>query len=442
MNCLKPRVSPVCGTFIQPWLYMKYTDEQFVSELTALKEAGIEYLVMGDVAYRESDEKSWTVYYDNAIEGVETGQNNLDRLFYFCEAVGIKLYLGLGNNAAWWQRDLSKAEDSDKLNKDIDFSIQLAENLYDTYKVRYGETFYGFYWVYEIWNHFSWNNAASREKYADNLSNAFNKLIHKLNEIDEQMPLMFSPFSSASLFTASIKNTQKFYELFISKNDFRCIDILCPMDNVGGGSLNVNTVENWHKMYYESVNNSGNKLILMANCESFIQPKNNRLNYSKTDFNYWEPAPVKRFIRQLEIAGKYVQGIFSFSLPHYYSDLNNPPSYLNLFKDYCINAVQDTILPTPPAEVVFETIIYREESCLKISWLGVSDNNGVAKVSVYKNNRLVDYRLPNIWALSYNTDFENYILDFKFSQGDIYTIRVTDCWGNECKAVEFTYQNE
>ena len=43
------------GTFIQPWLYMTYDDEQWNKEMKALKEVGIEYLIIGDVANHNSD---------------------------------------------------------------------------------------------------------------------------------------------------------------------------------------------------------------------------------------------------------------------------------------------------------------------------------------------------------------------------------------------------
>ena len=48
-------IEKIDGTFIQPWLYMTYDDEQWNNEMQALKEVGIDYLIMGDVANHNSD---------------------------------------------------------------------------------------------------------------------------------------------------------------------------------------------------------------------------------------------------------------------------------------------------------------------------------------------------------------------------------------------------
>lgn len=46
---------------------MTYDDEQWNKEMKALKEVGIEYLIMGDVANHNSD-GTWTVYYPSELD--------------------------------------------------------------------------------------------------------------------------------------------------------------------------------------------------------------------------------------------------------------------------------------------------------------------------------------------------------------------------------------
>ena len=60
-------ITQVNGTFIQPWLYATYDDDRWDAEMKIMKEIGIEYLIMGDVANHNTD-GTWTVYYPSEID--------------------------------------------------------------------------------------------------------------------------------------------------------------------------------------------------------------------------------------------------------------------------------------------------------------------------------------------------------------------------------------
>ncbi|MEG1742971.1 MAG: hypothetical protein RR246_02270, partial [Clostridia bacterium] len=47
-SMLSKGITPITGTFIQPWLYNSYTDADWEKEFAIWKEFGIEYLIMGD----------------------------------------------------------------------------------------------------------------------------------------------------------------------------------------------------------------------------------------------------------------------------------------------------------------------------------------------------------------------------------------------------------
>ena len=63
-------IEKIDGTFIQPWLYMTYDDEQWDNEMQALKDVGIQYLIMGDVANYNTD-GTWTVYYPSELDSLK-----------------------------------------------------------------------------------------------------------------------------------------------------------------------------------------------------------------------------------------------------------------------------------------------------------------------------------------------------------------------------------
>ena len=55
------------GTFIQSWMSSYWDDERWQDEIGAMKEAGIKYLIIQDVAHKASD-GTWTVYYNSNLD--------------------------------------------------------------------------------------------------------------------------------------------------------------------------------------------------------------------------------------------------------------------------------------------------------------------------------------------------------------------------------------
>ena len=85
-------IEKIDGTFIQPWLYMTYDEEQWDNEMQALKEVGIDYLIMGDVANHNSD-GTWTVYYPSKLDYLSdyVAYDALEPLLYYCKKYEIDL---------------------------------------------------------------------------------------------------------------------------------------------------------------------------------------------------------------------------------------------------------------------------------------------------------------------------------------------------------------
>ena len=438
----------IYGTFIQPWLYNSWTDAQWAEEASYLKSLGIEAIIMGDVAYSEGN--GWNSYYPTSIQGMTQTYDYVDKILSKAKEFGFKVYLGMGNDGRWWNWDLCNDDNYSQFSAAMDMNCKIAKELYQTYKSQYGSTFAGFYSVYEIWNHVQWNNAANREIYASRMAEQFNKMIAAVNQIDASMPIYFSPFATNADWCATLENTQAFYESFISQTNFRSIDAMLPMDNVGGGGQTVETVEEWTAMYGNAIAHSGNKLHYWANVENFVQPDDSRLYDTQSTplygINYWGPAPIGRYAQQIAIAEKYVDRIYTFAFAHYHSPINNISSIYDALSDYLQNETADTEFPQLPTTVYFEkqnvtnTATSQTEQIVKLWWSDdISDNQGIIRVNLYKDGQQVTYRTCTRNESGYAAHEPDFMYYPTFvADNAAYTLGVVDVWGNETRSDAFT----
>ena len=54
------------GTFLQSWMSSTWDDERWQTEIEYMKKAGIEYLILQDVANKSGDD-TWSVYYESEL---------------------------------------------------------------------------------------------------------------------------------------------------------------------------------------------------------------------------------------------------------------------------------------------------------------------------------------------------------------------------------------
>ena len=62
------------------------------------------------------------------------------------------------------------------------------------YKSRYPDTYYGFYFVTELYNTIYMDTDEGIDSYADGLDEMFTTVIENCNALDPSMPLLFSPY--------------------------------------------------------------------------------------------------------------------------------------------------------------------------------------------------------------------------------------------------------
>ena len=438
--------APIYGNFIQQWLYSHWNDEQWEQEFAYMQSVGMESIIVQDVANRNGSR--WDVYYPSSLPNTHHVNNSLEKIFEKASQHGIKLYIGMGFDPDWWNWDLSKAGDAQKYFDAMTKSTQIIDEVYRLFQPRYPDVFHGFYCVYEIWNHWTWDQEQTRNQYVDNLSYGFNLVINALDAINPEMPFLFSPFSRTFPWCATKENTQLFYESFFTKTNFRPQDGILPMDDVGGGGQTLDTVEAWIKMYADAIQNTGNKLHYYVNIENFVEPPGDKL-WDTPDtplfgINYWSSAPLERFVRQLEVAQRYAEKIFCFSFSHYYSPVNNIPGFYDAFVHYLETGEIDSEYPSSPSKVFFNmenvlnTATSQNVNILKIRWEGVNDNYGIMRVNLYKGENLVAYRTA-IRKDVYNQASEPPFIYYPEYIADAipYRLGTVDVWGNETVSVPF-----
>ncbi len=442
------RIDGIDGTFIQPWLYMTYDEEQWDNEMKTLKEIGVDYLIMGDVANHNTD-GTWTVYYPSELDFLSgyTVYDALEPILSHCAEYDIKLYLGMGLDCAW-NSDITTAEGREANKQYMTQCNQITTELYNKYKAAYPDTYYGFYFVTELFNTVSMNTDTGIDAYAEGLDEMFTMVLDNCNALDPTMPLLFSPYVNIFGYAFSCINIDRFTEYWaevLGRIPFRDGDMICPQDSCGGGGMDTAHIAEWTQAYRNAVDRAnavrGTKLLLGTNAEMFIQPDADRMS-SPHGVSYTGIKDVRDFTFRLETADQYVDALFCFAYPHNYSPYNNLPQYHACFMEYLETGEIESVPPTPPTDAV---ITIKEENGIQypqLTFSGMTDNTAVAHTNIYKNGKLYDYIVPavnvggnttqNIWV-DYNHDSTESI--------SVYEIECIDVCGNvsERCTLSFSY---
>ncbi len=443
-------ISPVTGTFIQPWLYMNYSDERWEQELDMWEEMGIEYIIMGDtlscVAKPIDDPSKWTAtaFYATQNPSFIKDTDVLTKLFQKCEKRGIRIYVGMGNTPAGWPY-LDKAATG--FTNICTLFASVAEDIYNVYHTAYPETFAGFYFVPELYNSSEFDNAASRTAYVNNLTKGFDIVFDKLNALNPDLPFIFSPYVNmfgGGWVSHSPENIGLFWQELLAKAGFRDGDILCPQDSVGAGGNDLENLGAVTAAYRSAVDNCGKDIQLWSNCEIFVQPRDKFYN-AYDGYNYWSTCSVDRMVSQFKIVSQYVDRIFAFAVPHYLSPYNTVDGYYDAYLYYLKNGVLDSTAPTPPDKfrTIYQTV--NGAKTLAVFWSGMYDDVGIHRVNIYKNGEFFTYRNSSrnegkADGESYPNNFIDMDYDPETDQAVTFEFEVIDCSGNVSARSSFTVE--
>ena len=211
------------GSFVQSWASSSWDDDQWESEMQYMKDCGLEYLVVQDLATKsaKADGGRWTVYYDSKLpefDGADRSENDvIEKALYHCKKAGIKVFVPLAMYDDFWNESALTSQYSEicKVSQDM------AQELYDNYYEGYEDTFFGWYFTPELSNNLL--NTVSIK----GLSEGLNGILSKLTEIDASLPLLLSPFYSNYLSAGPALTLAQLVNFF-NLTKFRDGDIYCP----------------------------------------------------------------------------------------------------------------------------------------------------------------------------------------------------------------------
>lgn len=364
------------GSFIQYGPFLNYTDKQLEKHFDYLKQAGIEYLVLYTSASLDKDGKYTTLYYPSehaktkkASNYNDTYKNITEKILDQCKSHGIKAYITPINMDGWgstWG-----VGQKDKLNLFVTETLAISKEMYDLFKTKYGDTFYGWYFAPEFANYFTyWDNTLYQ-----NTWDFFNALLDGYNKIDKSMPFLLSPYFADFAPYSSPKDTAAAWDKIFSGIKFRKGDIFCPQDCVGSGLAKINSFTEFYSEFKKVIDKYEN-LSFWGNPENFVQAN-------------WSTAPVTRYVLQLEKAAEYVEGFISFAYSHYYApDIAGTSTFHNDYVKYYNTGKVDYYGNSQSPSII--SVSYTlATSGVKLEVKVKNSKYGIYKVEFYRGSELV-----------------------------------------------------
>lgn len=414
------------GTFIQSWMTHSWDDERWEDETENMQDAGIEYLIVQCIADKASESVGgiWTVYYDSDVDALKDAYfpgDSLEPALRNCQKAGIKVFVGLSMFDDFWNESALKKQYAEICS----VAGEMVEDIYNKYGETYKDTLYGWYFTPEI------SNGLLCQLNIRGIANGLNKVIDKINEIDETKPLLLSPFYSEYLSTDAVTTLSNYVRFFDLVN-FRDGDIFAPQDAVGAKWVREKNLQKIWKVYKAAIETCDADVKLWANCENFSSavadslmggittPKGTENTTSVTE-------TLDRFVRQMDVASRYAENIITFSYNHYYSPSAVNSAFIDTYLDYVKNGyVLETEAPKAPQNIKKQ----QTENGIELSWDKSEDNFGIAYYRIEKDGKFLS-RVEMYYGWE-----ETVFTDESGTMENSYTIEAFDAAGNSSGKIE------
>jgi len=391
-----------CGSFLQPWLSSDWNMARWEQEMNMLKNAGIQYLIYGP-AWSMDINGQITTCYPSKLFNSSVQNASIDKCLASAQKYGIKIVLGLNFNDKWWSSTVS----ADWLVSQMNIGNSVADELLSLYKSKYGDTMYGWYWVWEVDN----VNWISNDRQVA-LINALNTNLGHLSSVSPNMPLWLSPFMNEKAGGLDADGYKKFWINIFAQTNFRKGDVFVPQDCVGAGGLELSSVPAWFSKLKQAVDTKPG-LKFWGNVETFISL-------------YGVSAPLSRVVEQLKAEKPYVEDFISFAYDHYNSPLIVHKDYNDSYIYFCNKGVLP-LLPTP--QPVKSVTVSKDGDGVKVSWVA-DDFVQVAGYNIYRDGMLI--MMLQQRGGYYPTEY----VDKQSSAAGNYEVSVYNAVGNESSKIK------
>ncbi len=294
--------------FIQPWLVEDWTVETWEAHVDELKSVGYKGIILQETRY------DYNFYYDSNISEVRgtatTTRNNdmLENMFVACDNKDFRVFLGLSVENEWW--DFARFGEEEYLDTLAGIDNQMIDELSALFG--HHSSFYGWYWAFEM--------LTNIHKYEEKWAKVINSTIDHLNSLNDNRPLMFSPFKQWLLPQIESQHYNMWSNFFKHVN-FRKGDIFAPQDSIGkicGAEPTDRALINTYiflRACKEACDTNPN-VEFYVNCELFASHS----RFNSTDLF---EAGDERIDYQLKIAKCFTDNICTFSYTHYKSTLGS-----------------------------------------------------------------------------------------------------------------------
>ncbi|NLN48072.1 MAG: DUF4434 domain-containing protein [Clostridiales bacterium] len=291
------------SSFVQAWYAEKWNEDKWKEELSVLKCAGVEELIIQTTA----DTKHKRTNYPTDMAGYKySGVDMLRNVLDAADFVGMKIRVGLGFSDDWW---LKGASDKEWLLREAGYNKDIFNEIHNRYGKR--KSLGGWYIPYEFYQ-----LTAISVGHQSNL-NAFLKEIGNEIKSKSDKDIMVSPFYITGYSWAMpLKKWTRMIEKSMKNTG---IDILALQDGVGAKNASVKELDSLFKATKNGTDKLGIKLY--GNVETFdcISGKN-------------VPASRERISTQLLAQKPYVEKFIAFSLNHF--QIREKEAQLNVFIEY------------------------------------------------------------------------------------------------------------
>jgi hypothetical protein len=345
------------GSFIQHELVAKWDETRWDKEMAMLKEAGMKYLIYAPSLSIDERGRTFATY---PTKLAKQHDKSLEKCLISAQKYGLKIFIGLNFSERWWKVDYN----ADWLINQMETGNCVADELTSLYKKRFGDTMYGWYWVWEVDN----VGCKTAERQAI-LARALNTNLDHLKQLCPDMPLLLSPYMNEKMGTSD--EYGKMWQNVFAQTHFRNNDIFCPQDCIGAGGLILDHLEDWfNKLKAAVMTKPGLKF--WANTETFDQ-------------RFWTSASLDRIIKQMNIVNRYVSNFICFAYSHYDSPFVVDSNYHKGYLQYCKDGQLPQMgLPNQVSNVSVE----KEATGFLLKWKAL-DLMNVSGYSIYKNGELL-----------------------------------------------------
>lgn len=308
-------IPAVTGSFIQPWLCEGWTVSQWGQHLDMLLSAGIDMIILQWTAETSDGEFSFAGFpvpedWRKSSGGFRSDATMVGRLLESAESRDMRVFMGLNTAKEWWDNAFLRS----KWRTDqAEIGNSIAARLYELYKNKYPNAFYGWYWAWEMYG--------NRTGFEEFWSEFMNANLDFLTVLDDSMPVMFSPFLS-SYYRLTPRQHETMWMDFLGATRLRAGDIFCPQDSVGATGFTLEYLGE-HLAAMRRAADTKPGILFWVNNENFTK-----------DF---QPAPLDRFVSQLRMSAKFTDTHVVFSYCHYYNPYLVCSSFHTAYKAYLLS---------------------------------------------------------------------------------------------------------